>query len=48
MELGEPEKKKETTRKRNERWARLDKSMERATAKQELARLVMVNFYSSI
>ena len=42
MELrGEPEKKKEPQESEDERWARLDKRIERARARHELARPVM-------
>ena len=36
-----PEKKKKTTRKQDEWWASLDKRIERARARHELARLGM-------
>ena len=42
MELGEPEKKnKRQEREGDVRWARLDKRIERARVRHELARLVM-------
>ena len=41
MELGEPEKNQKQQESKYERWAKLDKTMEREKARHELARLVM-------
>ena len=41
MELGEPEKKKKQQESEVERWARLDKRIERARTRHELTHLVM-------
>ena len=41
MELGEPEKKKKRQESEVERWARLDKRIERARTRHELTHLVM-------